>query len=161
VLNLQPMTSLAQLQGAAQTNPLSMEGTVASVISKFESMWATFIHGEASFEPFMDLYLKRWIHSFVSCFSYLPFIYLTSYFTSLFSFCFFGFDRDQLVTVTSTTPHRQVRVVGITEDHGLLRTIPERSGTGRFGSTSTVEFIDLQPDGNSFDLMANLIKSKT
>jgi len=57
------------------------------------------------------------------------------------------------------TPHRQVRVVGITEDHGLLRTIPERSETRRF--ESIVEYVDLQPDGNSFDLMANLIKSKT
>ena len=63
------------------------------------------------------------------------------------------------MTLTTTTPHRQVRVVGITKDHGLLRTIPERSGTDRFGSA--VEYFDLQPDGNSFDLMANLIKSKT
>lgn len=64
-----------------------------------------------------------------------------------------------MVTLTTTTPHRQVRVVGITKDHGLLRTIPESSGTGRLGST--VEYVDLQPDGNSFDIMANLIKSKT
>ena len=64
-----------------------------------------------------------------------------------------------MVTLTTTTPHRKVRVVGITKDYGLLRTIPEWSGAGRFGST--VEYIDLQPDGNSFDLMANLIKSKT
>lgn len=154
MLNLQPMTSLAQLQDATQTHTLSIERTVASIISKFESMWATFIHGEASFEPFMDLYLKRWIHSFVSSFfqsavqSHLHIV--------LYLLCF---DRDQLVTLTTTTPHRQVRVVGITEDHGLLRTIPEHSGTtGRLAST--VEYIDLQPDGNSFDLMANLIKSK-
>ena len=63
------------------------------------------------------------------------------------------------MTLTTTTPHRQVRVVGITKDHGLLRTIPEWNGTGSF--RSTVEYVDLQPDGNSFDLMANLIKSKT
>jgi biotin--protein ligase len=69
VLNLQPMTSLAQLQVAAQTNKLSIERTAASVISKFESMWTMFTHGEVSFEPFMDLYLKRWIHSFVLFFS--------------------------------------------------------------------------------------------
>jgi biotin--protein ligase len=151
VLNIQPITSLAQLQGAAQTNILSIERTAASVISKFESMWAIFTYGGVSFDPFMDLYLKRWIHSFVfwisTCRS------ATTYASSLF------FDRDQVVTLTTTTPHRQVRVVGITEDHGLLRTIPEWSGTGRFGST--VEYVDLQPDGNSFDLMANLIKSKT
>lgn len=63
------------------------------------------------------------------------------------------------MTLTTTTPHRQVRVIGITGDHGLLRTIPEGRGPGRLGSA--VEYIDLQPDGNSFDLMANLIKSKT
>ena len=68
VLNLQPMTSLAQLQAAEHTNTLSIERTAASVISKFESMWAIFTHGGVSFEPFMDLYLKRWIHSFVICF---------------------------------------------------------------------------------------------
>ena len=102
----------------------------------------------------MDLYLKRWIHSFVySLFFYLSFSH--TYTSSFFSF----FDRDQVVTLTTTTPHRKVRVVGITEDYGLLRTIPEWSGTGRFGST--LEYVDLQPDGNSFDLMANLIKSKT
>lgn len=65
------------------------------------------------------------------------------------------------MTLTTTIPHRQVRILGITEDHGLLRTIPERSGLGRFGSMVDVEYVDLQPDGNSFDLMANLIKSKT
>ena len=101
----------------------------------------------------MDLYLKRWIHSFVFCFSSICCS------ATLTHHIFFFFDRDQVVTLTTTIPHRQVRVVGITEDHGLLRTIPERSGTGRLGST--VEYVDLQPDGNSFDLMANLIKSKT
>ena len=82
VLNVQPMTSLAQLRGAAQTDILSIERTAASVISKFESMWSDFTHGEVSFEPFMDLYLKRWIHSFVfmflldTCRAYESFIYL-------------------------------------------------------------------------------------
>ncbi|KAF8812826.1 hypothetical protein BYT27DRAFT_7085987 [Phlegmacium glaucopus] len=127
VLNIPPMTSLVQLPGAAHAN-ISIERTAASIISKFASMWSTFVQERGSFGPFMDLYLKRWIHS------------------------------DQLVTLTTTIPHRQVRIIGITEDHGLLRTIPERNGLGRYAST--VEYIDLQPDGNSFDLMANLIKSK-
>ena len=55
------------------------------------------------------------------------------------------------MTVTTVSPPQQVRILGITADHGLLRTIPER-GAG--------EFIDLQPDGNSFDLMEGLIKAK-
>lgn len=53
--------------------------------------------------------------------------------------------------MATVTPPQQVRILGITADHGLLRTIPER-GAG--------DFIDLQPDGNSFDLMEGLIKAK-
>lgn len=60
---------------------------------------------------------------------------------------------DQVVTLTTVTPHQTVRIVGITPDHGLLRTLPERGGAG-------AQFIDLQPDGNSFDMMAGLIKLK-
>jgi biotin---protein ligase len=64
--------------------------------------------------------------------------------------------RDQLVTLTTTTPPQKVRIAGITADYGLLRTIPERNGRG-----TDQNFIDLQPDGNSFDMMANMIKTKT
>jgi len=62
--------------------------------------------------------------------------------------------RDQLVTLETVSPPINVRIVGITPDHGLLRTLPE-------GSRGAIEdFIDLQPDGNSFDMMAGLIKTK-
>ncbi|KAF8153045.1 hypothetical protein B0H34DRAFT_800303 [Crassisporium funariophilum] len=131
VLNPPPITSLSQLQ-SEKREKLSMECTAAAIMTKFESMWGTFIQGKGSFAPFMDLYLKRWLHS------------------------------DQLVTLTTTTPHTMVRITGITPDHGLLRTVPERRGMGRSrGGASEGEYIDLQPDGNSFDLMANLIKSKS
>ena len=63
-----------------------------------------------------------------------------------------SFRSDQVVTLTTTTPHQRVRIVGITSDFGLLRTIPE--------SGATHSFIDLQPDGNSFDLMAGMIMTK-
>jgi biotin---protein ligase len=68
---------------------------------------------------------------------------------------------DQLVTLTTVDPPIPVRIVGITHDHGLLRTIPERTGWGssaRYGVDD--EYIDLQPDGNSFDIMMGLIKAK-
>ncbi|THH27195.1 hypothetical protein EUX98_g6992 [Antrodiella citrinella] len=104
--------------------PLSMERTAAVIMVTFEPMWNTFLAERGSFSPFMDLYLERWLHS------------------------------DQRVTITSTTPHRAVRIVGITEDHGLLRTVPERVGV------DGQQYIDLQPDGNSFDLMAGLIMTK-
>jgi biotin--protein ligase len=73
---------------------------------------------------------------------------------------------DQLVTLTTTQTPTPVRIVGITLDHGLLRTAPER---GRWenpyfsspsGGLAKEEYIDLQPDGNSFDLMSGMIKAK-
>ena len=69
---------------------------------------------------------------------------------------------DQLVTLTTVDPPVPVRIVGITHEHGLLRTIPERTGWGRGGARHGVddEYIDLQPDGNSFDIMMGLIKAK-
>jgi hypothetical protein len=69
----------------------------------------------------------------------------------------FCFASDQLVTLTTTTPHTKVRIVGITPDYGLLRTIPVREGL----RADENEYIDLQPDGNSFDMMEGLIKTKT
>ena len=65
------------------------------------------------------------------------------------------------MTLTTVTPARKVRIVGITPDHGLLRTLPERDSSSAWGGGVGVEYIDLQPDGNSFDLMAGLIKTKT
>ncbi|KAF7329723.1 BPL/LPL catalytic domain-containing protein [Mycena kentingensis (nom. inval.)] len=118
VLNPPPITSLAQL--GEQSSAPSMERTGAAILVKFERMWDVFVEGKGSFEPFMELYLQRWMHS------------------------------DQLVTLTTTSPEQQVRILGITPDHGLLRTV------GAGGA-----FVDLQPDGNSFDLMAGLINAKT
>lgn len=70
--------------------------------------------------------------------------------------------------MTTVTPPQRVKIVGITPDYGLLRTLPIGQtdsggyggrGYGGFHQSST--FIDLQPDGNSFDIMAGLIKSKS
>ncbi|TFY71787.1 hypothetical protein EVG20_g1215 [Dentipellis fragilis] len=107
--------------------PLRTEAVLPVILAKFEVLWNTFVQGRGSWAPFEDAYLDAWMHS------------------------------DQLVTLTTVTPPRSVRILGITLDHGLLRTIPERTawGGGEEG------YIDLQPDGNSFDLMAGLIKSKT
>ncbi|EPQ51931.1 class II aaRS and biotin synthetase [Gloeophyllum trabeum ATCC 11539] len=127
VMNARPTLSLAQLLPPESAANLSMEATTATILAKFDAMWRTFVEHGGSFEPFMDLYLERWLHS------------------------------DQLVTVTSVSPPQNVRICGITPEHGLLRTIPERRAGGGMG----VEYIDLQPDGNSFDLMQGLIKTKT
>lgn len=87
---------------------------------------------------------------------------------------------NQEVTLTTTEPHTRLRILGITPDHGLLRCLPLDKGPakgpagltplysrGDFGDDDRVssgrgktEFVDLQPDGNSFDLMSGLIKRK-
>jgi biotin--protein ligase len=60
------------------------------------------------------------------------------------------------VTLTTVTPPIKVRLVGITPDHGLLRTVPEELGD----KVSENDYVDLRPDGNSFDLMNGLISTK-
>jgi biotin--protein ligase len=99
-----------------------------------------------SFDSFMKLYLERWLHSYVDHFHGITDV------SSLVSLC-----RDQLITLTTVVPPKLARITGITPDHGLLRTMPERTGW----SSGDEGFIDLQPDGNSFDLMAGLIRSKS
>ncbi|RDB27788.1 Biotin--protein ligase [Hypsizygus marmoreus] len=127
VLNAAPIFSLAQLLPPDDRHNLSIEKTVANILARFEKMWGTFVDERGSFSSFMDLYLNRWLHS------------------------------DQLVTLTAVSPPKLVRITGITPEHGLLRTVPEKAGWSSGGE----EYIDLQPDGNSFDIMAGLIKSKT
>jgi len=92
---------------------------------------------------------------------------------------------NQEVTLTTVEPHQRLRIHSITPDHGLLRCVPldskpkASSGLtplytrGDYGDDDRVlvkpsasakkddEWVDLQPDGNSFDLMAGLIKRKT
>ena len=66
VLNPPPILSLAQLlpTGGAQSPP-TMERTLAAIMARFDRMWAQFVAARGSFEPFMDLYLDRWLHSYV------------------------------------------------------------------------------------------------
>ncbi|EJD07395.1 class II aaRS and biotin synthetase [Fomitiporia mediterranea MF3/22] len=131
VLSPSPLTSLTQLIPPGLPDfTLTMERTAAVIMSTFDEMWSRF-SSSASFEPFMDLYLDRWLHS------------------------------DQVVQLTTVDPPTTVRIVGITPDHGLLRTIPTESSKGYYRSHRGEEYIDLQPDGNSFDLMAGLIKAKS
>lgn len=101
---------------------LSLENVAARIMTSFEILWTRFLTNQGSFAPFLETYLDYWLHS------------------------------DQLVTLSTVTPPISVRIVGITLDFGLLRTIPDDNFTGGF--------IDLQPDGNSFDMMAGLIKRK-
>ncbi|OJA12338.1 hypothetical protein AZE42_02788 [Rhizopogon vesiculosus] len=122
ILNEPPVASLAQLASSGSSaSSLSVERAAAAVLVSFERIWNSFLQQEEEgFQPFMDQYLRSWLHS------------------------------DQLVTLATRTPHKIVRIIGITPDYGLLRTVPLSGG----------EFIDLQPDGNSFDMMKGLISMK-
>jgi biotin---protein ligase len=71
-------------------------------------------------------------------------------------FFFLSNNRNEIVTLTTVKPPVQVRLVGITPDHGLLRTVPEKLGD----KVSEKDYVDLRPDGNSFDLMKGLISTK-
>ncbi|CAE7201535.1 unnamed protein product [Rhizoctonia solani] len=124
VLNQPPIMSLKQLYPEGAVNPaLTMENVAANIMATFEEMWRIFTEARGSFEPFIDLYLERWLHS------------------------------DEQVTLMTTTPPTKVRIYGLNPDNGFLRTIPEQGGD--------TKPIDLQPDGNSFDMMAGLIKTKS
>jgi biotin--protein ligase len=140
-----------------------MEGTFAKIMCAFESKWEQFIE-EGGFKGFMDEYQSRWLHRSIS----LP-SYITPTLTDLLY-------SDQEVTLTTVEPHQRLRIKSITPDHGLLRCIPLDQGgsiskrgltplytRGDFGDdqkSKESEFVDLQPDGNSFDMMSGLIKRK-
>lgn len=63
-----PLTSLAVLLPTAeQRSALKIETVAAEILATFERMWAEFLDERGSFAPFNDLYLERWLHSYVSC----------------------------------------------------------------------------------------------
>jgi biotin--protein ligase len=130
---------------------LDAETVLALILTEFERLWSAFVAGRGSWAPFEGAYLDAWMHSYV----FRPSL-LTSTVTTDD-----GVHSDQLVTLTTVNPPVPVRIMGITHDHGLLRTIPERTGwnmNARHGADDG--YIDLQPDGNSFDIMLGLIKAK-
>lgn len=59
------------------------------------------------------------------------------------------------MTLATVTPPIQVRLIGLTPEHGLLRTVPEDPQVAR-----NHPYVDLQPDGNSFDFLTGLIQVK-
>ncbi|KAG0146318.1 hypothetical protein CROQUDRAFT_133178 [Cronartium quercuum f. sp. fusiforme G11] len=65
---------------------------------------------------------------------------------------------DQIVTLDESG--EKVRIVGITLDHGLLRTKRVfMNSSGNWVEDGTM--IDLQPNSNSFDMLSGLIKAKS
>ncbi|GAA6043803.1 hypothetical protein JCM8097_007718 [Rhodosporidiobolus ruineniae] len=136
--NPRPTTSVNELvelhnrRYNVQLPPFTPERLLAVIMSKFGEMWEPFLRD--GFEPFLDRYLTRWIHS------------------------------DQIVTLETTS--QPVRITSITTDHGLLRTTAiqlDRDGREIFGGSvgGQPQYIDLQPDGNRFDILKGLIYART
>lgn len=65
VFNPPPIQSLMQLVPSQSDVVVTLERTAASILSKFQEFWATFLRHKGSFEPFLDLYYERWLHSSV------------------------------------------------------------------------------------------------
>ncbi|KAJ3570382.1 hypothetical protein NP233_g4427 [Leucocoprinus birnbaumii] len=158
------MTSLTHLlpPSSPRHQTLTIERTAAVILTKFEQLWHQFVEAKGSFEPFLELYLNRWLHRYALPSPPSPTHVIARSPLAQLIYCIHS---DQLVTLTTTTPPTPVRITGITLDHGLLRTIPERSpfSSNPYFSSSRgggEEYIDLQPDGNSFDLMAGMIRAK-
>ncbi|GAA5904307.1 biotin--[acetyl-CoA-carboxylase] ligase BPL1 [Sporobolomyces salmoneus] len=137
--NPKPTTSLNELvdlhnrRTGSNLAPFTPELLLALILAKFGSMWETF--QTRGFDPFVDAYLRRWIHT------------------------------DQRVTLETNS--QPVRIVGVTPDHGLLRTVPinvDRMGNEVFGGGASFvgqpQYIDLQPDGNRFDLMKGMLYAR-
>ena len=93
VLNQPPILSLFQIDPRPNSK-LTMENMAATIMSIFGRMWGEFMEAR-SFEPFMELYLERWIHSYVTR-SLHTHILISLYFQSVHS--------DQLVTLDTVTP---------------------------------------------------------
>ncbi|SNX85152.1 related to BPL1 - biotin holocarboxylase synthetase [Melanopsichium pennsylvanicum] len=161
-LNARPTTSISDLinihnaqmeeekGGKEKLGQISQEKLAGAILSTFDSIWKTFLQYRGDFRPFVETYRKVWLHS------------------------------DQEVTLTRDAVRRggqvgdeggqelEVRIVGISSDFGLLQAVPRTMNVyakdaNAWGSTeqSKVDgIIQLQPDGNSFDMLQNLVKRK-
>ncbi|KAG0076239.1 biotin holocarboxylase synthetase [Linnemannia elongata] len=105
----------------------TQETLLAHILVKLEQMYTTFVHGNGTgFAQLEQTYYKRWLHT------------------------------NAFVTLTTMTPHRRVRIQGITLDYGLLKTV----GVDEQGRDIAGDEFRLQPDGNSFDMLKGLISTK-
>lgn len=174
----------ARRQGGAvsgvQAEQVTMEASLARILVSFEGFWATFLRDQG-FKGLLDEYLGRWLHSYVKV-AQRPIRFVIAH--------VYGFHSDQKVTLTSVSPHQALVIKTITLDYGLLRCIPDKSADSALPRSSMYDggsedrsfnfghslaagmrslgidraqnesYVDLQPDGNSFDLMSGLIKRK-
>ncbi|PWN27839.1 hypothetical protein BDZ90DRAFT_173286 [Jaminaea rosea] len=161
-LNPLPTTSLSALiddhnaATGASLPHVTQEKLAGAVLASFERVWADFLACGGQWATpsgfggpsLAQRYRDVWLHS------------------------------DQPTLLTTVSPPQEVRIVGIAADTGMLRVVPA-SGPGAragFSAGSTLSCDDdaawspslrgrddvwhLQPDGNSFDMLKNLIKVK-
>lgn len=135
--NAEPSTLLA---------PITQEKLAGAILSTFDSIWKTFMQHEGDFRPFVDKYRQMWLHSDQE--------------TTLTS--------DAIRASATEAEEENVRIVGISSDFGLLQAVPRSSNVfsndARAWSDTKESkmggIIQLQPDGNSFDMLQNLVKRK-
>lgn len=131
-LNSQPTTCLSSLAN----DSLSQEGCAGAIMAALESLIRVFADADYTFTPFADAYREAWLHS----------------------------DQDVQLNDVAGESHR--RIVGITSDYGLLRTVPvtssiRASDPRAWSSVPMSGVVDVQPDGNSFDMLQGLLRKKT
>ncbi|EST08065.2 Biotin/lipoate A/B protein ligase [Kalmanozyma brasiliensis GHG001] len=151
-LNPRPTTSVSDLiaihndtNEGEKLDEITQEKLAGAILSTFDSIWRTFMQNGGNFAPFVPRYRQAWLHS------------------------------DQETTLTEDAlrsgeggGEESVRIVGISSDFGLLQAVPRTSNVhakdGRaWGDTKDANasgIIQLQPDGNSFDMLQNLVKRK-
>lgn len=127
---------------------VSQERLGGAVLASFECLWSRFVLMGGWDKELAAAYSSAWLHG------------------------------DQVTTLTTVDPPVQVRIVGISPESGTLRAVPLPDVVG-FGvgltsqdgqswgpsplcrSPSALPWWELRPDGNSFDMLQNLIKTKT
>ena len=131
-LNNEPTTSVHAL--AHDDTPVTQEACAGAIMAALESLVRVFADVGYTFAPFAEAYEQAWLHS----------------------------DQDVCL---ADMPDEPRRIVGITSDYGLLRTVPRQapiraSDACAWCATPVPGVVDVQPDGNSFDMLQGLVKKK-
>lgn len=131
-LNQKPTTCIRAL---VTDEAVTQEGCAGAIMATLESLVRVFADTNYTFEPFANAYREAWLHS------------------------------DQPVELSDAPGEPRRRIVGITSDYGLLRTVPYdasiRATDPRAWSAAPIPgAADVQPDGNSFDMLRGLVRKK-
>jgi len=131
-LNDEPTTCIRAL---VSDETVTQERCAGAIMAALESLVRVFADADYTFGPFANAYRDAWLHS------------------------------DQPVELSDAPGEPRRRMVGITSDFGLLRTVPYdapmRATDPRAWSAAPIPgAVDVQPDGNSFDMLRGLVRRK-